>query len=248
MLLILAAAAGAPAAWPVSCSSNASARDVLGHVDLSGSVILTTGADGHIASQLNVALAQANASLILCCYSAEKCNQSKQAILDRSSLGPERVDTVPLDLSASGSIRDAAQHVLRKYGGGLDALVSAAGSYSTRMTHDGFVSAMEINLLGHVLLTELLLPALRKKRGRVVNVAAAVYGTTVAANTSVEDLTQIATHVDAHLNQTGGYFPLSKLLFIHHAVELSKREPSLTTFAVNPGYAVEVRQNRFQRE
>jgi hypothetical protein len=42
------------------------------------------------------------------------------------------------------------------------------------------------------------------------------------------------------LNSTGEYFGVSKYLLIHHAIELAKREPLVTAFALNPGYAIEV--------
>jgi NAD(P)-dependent dehydrogenase (short-subunit alcohol dehydrogenase family) len=231
------------AGWSVSCASKLTASQALAGLDLSGRTVMTTGADGHIAMQLNLALASVNASLLLACYNVAKCAAAKQTILAASDLSEHQLDVVQLDLSSAASVRSAAQRVRSilsgRRGAGLHALVNAAGAYSTRLSHDGFVSAMEINLLGHALLTQLLLPVLTA--GRVVNVAAAVYGTSLpsGANTTVAELTRLTTHVDPQLNASGGYFALSKLLFIHHATELAKRQPQLTAFAVNPGYAVE---------
>jgi NAD(P)-dependent dehydrogenase (short-subunit alcohol dehydrogenase family) len=73
---------------------------------------------------------------------------------------------------------------------------------------------MEVNLLGPALLTELLLPALQG--GRVVNVAAAVYGLDISDYTVDQLLnkTKVADDID---------FQLSKLLLIHHAKELALR-------------------------
>ena len=51
---------------------------------------------------------------------------------------------------------------------------------------------MEINVLGPALLTDLMLPLLRPNHGRVVNVAAAVYGNNYTSNKTVEDLTDIS--------------------------------------------------------
>jgi NAD(P)-dependent dehydrogenase (short-subunit alcohol dehydrogenase family) len=66
---------------------------------------------------------------------------------------------------------------------------------------------MEINLLGPALLSDLLLPILRgddsRPRGRIVNVAAAVYGTSFSSNTTIEYLTQISKELDPVLNSTG---------------------------------------------
>ena len=97
----------------------------------------------------------------------------------------------------------------------------------------------QINLLGPALLTNLLLPLLRGS-GRVVNVAAAVYGTSFSANTTPAHLAVLSKHLDPVLNSTGEYFQISKYLLIHHAIELARRESSVTAISVNPGYAVEV--------
>jgi NAD(P)-dependent dehydrogenase (short-subunit alcohol dehydrogenase family) len=110
------------------------------------------------------------------------------------------------------------------------------------MSEDGYVSVMEINVLGPALLTDELLPLLRgsagKSQGRVVNVAAAVYGTEIPQ--TVEELTRISQQVDPVLNSTGEYFGTSKYLLIHHGIELAKREPTITAFSLNPGYSVEI--------
>jgi len=88
----------------------------------------------------------------------------------------------------------------------------------------------------------LLLPALRggagRASGRVVNVAAATYGTELPASTTVADLAKLCTAIDPKLNETGGYFGMSKFLMTHHAIELAKREPAIAAFALNPGVAV----------
>ena len=104
------------------------------------------------------------------------------------------------------------------------------------MTRDKLVGAMEINLLGPALLTHLLLPSLRG-HGRVVNVAAAAYGTKFANGTTAADLAALCTSLNTTLNRTGGYYDLSKFLMVHHALELAKREPTVAAVALAPGIA-----------
>ena len=58
----------------------------------------------------------------------------------------------------------------------IDVLVADAGintesASTTNVTGDGFEITFQVTFLGHFLLTESLLPALRAARGRVVNTA-----------------------------------------------------------------------------
>ncbi|CAK0803464.1 unnamed protein product [Prorocentrum cordatum] len=239
---LLAAAVGAPAAqpaavaapWARSCSSVDTAGDALAGIDLAGRVLVYTGADGSLASASTLELARANASLILACRRASKCAAVLQSLASRSGTSAA-LEAEALDLSSAASIRAFASRVTTRHKR-IDVLVNSAGSYDTSPTEDGLVGAMQVNLLGPALLTELLLPALRG-HGRVVNVAAAAYGTRLAANTTAADLAALCTSVDPRLNRTGGYFALSKFLMVHHAVELARREPTVAAVALAPGVA-----------
>lgn len=80
---------------------------------------------------------------------------------------PAGVEILPLDLADSASVAAAAAHI-----DGLDALVDNAGyglvgpfsSYSLAQMRE----QMQVNFLGPVQLTQALLPALRKRGGRIV--------------------------------------------------------------------------------
>lgn len=78
-IVLLAASLGAAApVWPANgTDSDTTAAEALAGVDLSGKTFLTTGADGHIASQLNLALAKQNATLVLACYAEAQCTAAK---------------------------------------------------------------------------------------------------------------------------------------------------------------------------
>lgn len=108
------------------------------------------------------------------------------------------------------------------------------------MTGDNLVGAMEVNLLGPAFLTHLLLPSLRGQ-GRVVNVAAAAYDAPyLTESTTVDKLSAVCSSIDPTLNTTGGYYGLSKFLMVHHALELAKREPTVTAVALAPGVAIDL--------
>jgi NAD(P)-dependent dehydrogenase (short-subunit alcohol dehydrogenase family) len=67
--------------WNVSCNSNQTATEMIGHLDLSDKTILITGADGNIASEVNLSLAKQGAQLIFGCYSVDKCATTKDMIV-----------------------------------------------------------------------------------------------------------------------------------------------------------------------
>lgn len=227
--------------WPGSCQSTDTADDVIAGIDLSGKVIIISGADGNIAGEVSLALAKKKATLILACRTLAKCEDVRKRIIDTAHVSNTSVEVEQLDLSSRVNIVDFVNRTTAKHPR-IDVLINSAGTYGTFMTHDRLVGAMEVNLLGPALLSQMLLPALRggsgRARGRVVNVAAATYGTVLAKNTTVADLAALCTAVDPILNKTGSYFGYSKYLMTHHAKELAQREPTVTAFAVNPGVAV----------
>eukprot|EP00930_Biecheleria_cincta_P073355 TRINITY_DN60654_c0_g1_i1.p1 TRINITY_DN60654_c0_g1~~TRINITY_DN60654_c0_g1_i1.p1 ORF type:complete len:412 (-),score=63.81 TRINITY_DN60654_c0_g1_i1:174-1409(-) len=236
--------ASAAANWTGTCKSTERSDDVISGLDLAEKVMIVLGADGNIAEQVCLSLARSNASVILACRNASTCHAAKRRInekLGNNFVGKLEVELI--DLSSKTSIAAFAQRTMNRYRK-IDALINAAGTYGTFMTHDKLVGVMEINLLGPALLTNLLLPTLRRGagrgKGRVVHVAAATYGTErlLTPNTTVADLAALCTAVDAKLNASGQYFPISKFLMTHHAIELALREPDVATFAVNPGVAV----------
>jgi NAD(P)-dependent dehydrogenase (short-subunit alcohol dehydrogenase family) len=86
-----------------------------------------------------------------------------------------RATPVIMDVTDRPSIAAAAERVsalLR--GSGLDGLVNVAGVGRVRpveyMSHDDLHEIFEINVFGQIDVTRALLPALRKARGRIVNV------------------------------------------------------------------------------
>mmetsp|Transcript_39022 Transcript_39022/g.61822 ORF Transcript_39022/g.61822 Transcript_39022/m.61822 type:complete len:385 (-) Transcript_39022:168-1322(-) len=220
------------APWTRSCKSTETASDVLVGVDLTGKVIIYTGADGNLASQSTLALAKANASMILACRTPAKCEAVQKEIQQPKG---GIIEVEQLDLSSKASINDFAKRVMAKHAK-IDVLVNSAATYGTFMTRDNLVGAMEINLLGPALLTHLLIPALRG-RGRVVNVAAAAFGSELAKGTTAKDLAALCTTFNATLDKTYGYYGLSKFLMVHHALELAKREPTIASVALAPGVA-----------
>ena len=138
--------------------------------DLHGKVAVITGADSGIGYGAAMAIATAGARLIILAHNPLKA-RAAAANITRDT-GNSNITVVPLDLLSLRQVRQAASTVLA-LSHQIDVLVCDAGQNYQITGHelsaDGFESTFQATFLGHFVLTESLLPALRKSNGRVVN-------------------------------------------------------------------------------
>lgn len=137
---------------------------------MQGKTVLITGANSGIGLVAASALAGMGATIILACRREEA---AEQAMLEIKAKHPDaQLDFVSLDLASLASVRRAAAEVLNRYPT-LDVLINNAGlaNVPREVSKDGFEMTFAVNHLGPFLLTNLLLPALRASKGRVINVA-----------------------------------------------------------------------------
>lgn len=139
--------------------------------DLTGKVIIVTGANSGIGFEAAKEFARKGAQTILACRSMDKA----QAALDqiRAELPDATAEIMELDLASLTSVRQFALGFQAKYDR-LDVLVNNAGimmvPYGT--TEDGFERQFGTNHLGHFALTGLLFDLLvNTPESRVVNVS-----------------------------------------------------------------------------
>src|SRR5690606_4604514 len=113
-------------------------------------------------------------SVILAC---RRPDAAQQAIAEIRREHPQaQLDFVALDLASLASVRRAAAEVMAKYPV-LDVLINNAGlaNMQRQTSEDGFEMTFAVNHLGPFLLTNLLLPALRAGKGRVITVASGAH-------------------------------------------------------------------------
>jgi NAD(P)-dependent dehydrogenase (short-subunit alcohol dehydrogenase family) len=139
--------------------------------DLTGKVIIVTGANSGIGFEAAKEFARKGAQTILVCRSMDKAKAALAQI--RGELPEAKAETMQLDLASQASVHHFANEFKTKYDR-LDVLVNNAGimmvPYS--QTEDGFESHFATNHLGHYALTGLLLDVILKTPGsRVVNVS-----------------------------------------------------------------------------
>jgi NAD(P)-dependent dehydrogenase (short-subunit alcohol dehydrogenase family) len=123
--------------------------------DLTGQVIIVTGANSGLGKETAVALAAMGATVVMTSRSQAKGDEARAEVVARS--GSDRVVLGRLDLASFASVRTFAAWFLAEFDR-LDVLVANAGlMVDTRQeTADGFELMMGTNHLGHFLLTDLL--------------------------------------------------------------------------------------------
>jgi NAD(P)-dependent dehydrogenase (short-subunit alcohol dehydrogenase family) len=132
---------------------------------LDGRVILITGAGGGLGRALSLACARAGASIILTGRNAAKLDRVYDEI---EAMGAPRPAVAELDLAAATAVEyDALAAVIDREFGKLDGLVHAAallGDVTPMEQYDvpSWCKVLHVNLTAPFILTQVLLPGLRK--------------------------------------------------------------------------------------
>ena len=142
--------------------------------DLSGKVIIVTGASDGIGLETAKDLLKSNAKVIFACRNKNKTegiinsfpdNLKKNAIFEQ------------LDLTSFKSIENFVKEIKSKYPK-IDILINNAGLSSwgnIYKTEDGYMNVYQVNYLGVVLLTLLLLDHFNEKESKIISVSSKAY-------------------------------------------------------------------------
>ncbi|CAA7268672.1 unnamed protein product [Cyclocybe aegerita] len=206
--------------------------------DLTGKVVIVTGANTGVGKETAKALLAHNATVYVAARSKEKADQAIQDL--KKQTGKEGI-FLKLDLGDLKSIKAAAEEFLSKEKE-LHILFNNAGVMMPPLeqtTAQGYDLQFGTNVLGHFYLTQLLLPALLAAAktspdgtARVVNTsAAAVYFTSKVDFNTLKD-----TRV-RRKKGVSNLYAQSKLGNILVANELTRRygDQGIVASSVNPG-------------
>jgi len=188
--------------------------------------ILVTGSTDGIGLATAKELARLGHALVLHGRSEDKllraCDEVRAVVPDAS------LQTVCADLGDLAAVARMA-HDLAERLPRLDVLINNAGVYLTerKTSRDGFEMTLAVNHLAHFLLTNLLLPLLRKSEApRVVTVSSMVHA---SGRIAFDDMNSEHGFNGYHA------YSNSKLADALFANELARREPWLTSNSLHPG-------------
>ena len=201
-------------------------------------VFIVTGANSGIGKETTRCLAVHGATVIMACRNMEKCTAAIEE-LKKDNEGDFKGTFIPMtcDVSSLASVRAFVEafHALALP---LHFLINNAGIMACphSQTVDGNEIQFGTNHLGHFLLTELLLPDLKKSTGpsRIVIVSS-------VAHTSVTDKMVDFAKINSSDNlKPFAYYAHSKLANALHAKELNERLSqeegnTVTVNALHPG-------------
>jgi NAD(P)-dependent dehydrogenase (short-subunit alcohol dehydrogenase family) len=195
---------------------------------LSDKIILVTGATDGIGRETARELAMMEATVIVHGRNAARVESAIEE-LPRSA-GSSKLETAVADFSSLKQVRQLAGRIAGRFPR-VDVLINNAGVFMRNrvLSEDGFEMTFAVNHLAHFLLTNLLLPLLKKgTAARIITVSSAVHS---SAALDFENL-NAEKHFDAH-----GAYALSKLANILFSKELAVRleGSGITSNALHPG-------------
>jgi NAD(P)-dependent dehydrogenase (short-subunit alcohol dehydrogenase family) len=203
--------------------------------DLSGRTYLVTGGNSGIGRVTVEQLARQGAHVLLACRRADEGERVAAEIAAAGATG--RAEPISLDLASLESIRACAAS-LEARSLVLHGLVNNAGVMNTPKgrTADGFETQFGTNHLGHYLLTELLLPALRRASPSRVVVVSSCYHDRAFGKEGRIDFDDL--HFERRPYDGWTAYAQSKLANVLHAQGLAERlsGEGITAVSLHPGW------------
>jgi retinol dehydrogenase 12 len=196
--------------------------------ELKGKTVLVTGATAGIGRETALGVAKLGAHVVLVGRNAEKTKRVCEEL--RTATGNQQIDFLLGDLSLLSEVRKVAAAFLERFGT-LHVLINNVGAINLKreVTAEGFELTFAMNHLGLFLLTELLLPALKKAApARIVNLSSDAHR---SGGLNFDDLQSERRY------SSFGAYSRSKLMNILFTRELARRlaDQRITVNAVHPG-------------
>lgn len=186
---------------------------------LKGKIALVTGASQGIGRAIALGLSCAGASVVLAARNAEKL----QGLAEEIGVAQGVALPVQMDVGEAHEVRAGFRQALERFGR-LDILVNNAAitrdGLALRMKTDDWDAVLRTNLTGaHLCIQQALVPMLRQRSGRIINVTSVVAQTGNAGQAN-------------YIAAKAGLIGLTRAI----AAEVASR--NITVNAVSPGFIV----------
>ncbi|KAL1622977.1 hypothetical protein SLS56_008515 [Neofusicoccum ribis] len=204
--------------------------------DLSGKVIIVTGGNSGLGLETVRQLAKHNPTRIYLATRSKEKGEAAIKQIQESNRTAAPISFLSLDLSSFESIKAAAK-TFQSSESRLDILINNAGIMMTAegLTKEGYEIQFGTNVMGHALLTQLLLPTLQataktNPEARVVNLSSA---SEALAPSDIYKFDELKTTMPAR--HTTARYCISKIANVHYASALAARCGDVKVVSVHPG-------------
>jgi NAD(P)-dependent dehydrogenase (short-subunit alcohol dehydrogenase family) len=138
--------------------------------DLSGQVVIITGASQGIGRGLSVALAEMGATVVVASRRLDKCQEIAEQIQQSGD-----ALALSVDVTDKGSVQELVRQTLDRYGK-VDVLINNAGTreqhVAREITPDEWATVLAVNLTGPFLCCQAVSEAMiAQGRGKIVNIS-----------------------------------------------------------------------------
>ena len=207
--------------------------------DMTGKLIIITGASSGLGKYTALELVQKGAKVIFACRNEEKTRN----IFNEINMENRHLAIFEkIDLSSFKSIIAFAERIKKNYEK-IDILMNNAGNApdSFRITEDGFNSCIEGNFLGHVVLTYLLIEHM-KDNSRIINLSSLGHNYCFFNMETIEkiyDNNFVESYYFQSLIHENILYDTTKLMTIYFTQELNeyfnKKNISIKIVCLHPG-------------
>ena len=192
-------------------------------------IVLITGSTDGIGKQTAIELALLGAHVIIHGRNESRVEKTVEQLKDENAVF-NKIDGFTFDLSSLHQVKQFADTIKNQFDR-IDVLINNAGVYlkNKMLSADGFEMTFAVNHLSHFLLTNELLPLLkRSNEGRIIHVSSMTHQ---SAKLEWDNL-NAEKHYDAY-----GVYSLSKLANVLFSKELSERinGSGVTSNSLHPG-------------